>query len=82
MPKAKENNIDFETALKELHTIVDNMEKGGLTLEQSLAQFERGISLTRVCQQSLKDAEQKVQVLMAQTEQLKPFVDPKAEDED
>lgn len=58
--------IDFESALKELNTIVEQMEAGGLSLEQSLQSFERGINLTKQCQQSLRKAEQKVQLLLAQ----------------
>lgn len=55
---------DFESALHELESIVERMEKGELTLEESLRQFERGVVLTRTCQQSLQDAEQKVQILL------------------
>lgn len=55
---------DFESALHELESIVERMEKGELTLEESLLQFERGVLLTRTCQQALQDAEQKVQILL------------------
>ena len=54
---------DFEQALKELETIVERMEQGDLSLEESLRQFERGIALTRSCQEALKAAEQRVQIL-------------------
>ena len=60
----KSKTPDFESALHELESIVEHMEKGELTLEQSLQQFERGVLLTRTCQQSLQDAEQKVQILL------------------
>jgi exodeoxyribonuclease VII small subunit len=60
----KTTEFNFETALAELNQIVEKMEKGGLTLENSLQDFERGIQLTRQCQESLKAAEQKVQILM------------------
>lgn len=63
MAKKKES-ISFEIALSELETIVQRMEKGDLSLEESLAAFERGIQLTRQCQGALKDAEQKVTVLV------------------
>ena len=59
----KETEIDFEKALAELEQLVETMEKGDLTLEQSLKLFERGVSLTRACQQALANAEQKVQIL-------------------
>ena len=60
----KPKTPDFESALHELESIVGRMEKGELTLEESLQQFERGVLLTRTCQQSLQDAEQKVQILL------------------
>ena len=51
------------------------MEKGELTLEESLKHFERGVTLTRACQQALADAEQKVRILTrnGETEQLAAF---------
>jgi exodeoxyribonuclease VII small subunit len=67
--------IDFEASLKELEALVEKMEQGDLSLEQSLKDFERGIALTRACQQALQEAEQKVQILMHKDEQgeLAPF---------
>ncbi|MBI5462100.1 MAG: exodeoxyribonuclease VII small subunit [Gammaproteobacteria bacterium] len=67
--------IDFETALKELEGLVEKMEQGDLNLEASLAAFERGIQLTRTCQDALTQAEQKVEHLVKQgeQEQLAPF---------
>ena len=53
----------FEQALTELEAVVDALEKGEMTLEDSLAAFERGIGLTRVCQQALETAEQRVRIL-------------------
>jgi len=53
----------FEDALSELETLVDTLEEGELTLDQSLAAFERGIKLTRTCQKALDEAEQKVRIL-------------------
>lgn len=55
---------DFEAALKELEGIVTRMEAGDVNLEESLKLFERGVELTRTCQQALQTAEQKVQVLL------------------
>lgn len=57
------DKIDFESALRELEELVERMEQGDLTLEQSLKDFERGVALTRACQQALQEAEQKVSVL-------------------
>jgi len=55
---------NFETALAELEALVEKMEQGDLSLDESLKQFERGVQLTRSCQQSLKEAEQKIQILL------------------
>lgn len=55
---------DFEKALAELEQIVERMEQGELSLDESLKQFERGIALTRNCQTALQRAEQKVEILL------------------
>lgn len=58
---------DFEASLAELEAIVEKLEQGELSLEDSLRQFERGIQLTRVCQTALTQAEQKVEILLRKT---------------
>jgi exodeoxyribonuclease VII small subunit len=63
MPKKKSDAPAFEEAMQELEALVERMEGGEMTLEESLAAFERGIALTRLCQQSLQAAEQKVEIL-------------------
>ena len=55
---------DFEKAVSELEALVEQMERGDLTLEESLTKFERGIALVRSCQTALQQAEQKVQTLI------------------
>jgi exodeoxyribonuclease VII small subunit len=55
---------DFERSLAELESIVDKLEQGDLSLDESLQQFERGVQLTRACQSALKQAEQKVEILL------------------
>jgi exodeoxyribonuclease VII small subunit len=55
---------DFEAALAELEKIIEKMESGEQSLEESLKSFQRGIELTRTCQQGLKDAEQRVEKLV------------------
>jgi exodeoxyribonuclease VII small subunit len=55
---------DFERSLAELETIVEKLEQGDLSLDESLRHFERGVQLTRVCQSALKQAEQKVEILL------------------
>ena len=54
---------DFETSLQALEDIVSKMEQGTLSLEQSLEAFEQGVQLTRTCQSTLKEAEQRVSKL-------------------
>jgi exodeoxyribonuclease VII small subunit len=68
-PTKSEANIDFEASLKELEALVEKMEQGDLSLEQSLKDFERGVALTRACQQALHEAEQKVQILASKNEE-------------
>ena len=74
----KGTGFDFEKALVELEGLVEKMEQGELSLEESLKYFERGITLTRACQQALAEAEKKVQILAANTGQpgLQPFDPP------
>ncbi|PWG65090.1 exodeoxyribonuclease VII small subunit [Sediminicurvatus halobius] len=72
---AEDNPFDFEASLKELEALVERMERGDLTLEESLQSFERGIRLTRECQRALREAEQKVEVLIGSGEEARaePF---------
>ncbi|MCC7257858.1 MAG: exodeoxyribonuclease VII small subunit [Gammaproteobacteria bacterium] len=64
MTEARRPRLDLEKALAELEGIVAELESGDLPLEKALRQFERGVKLSRECQASLKDAEQRVQVLV------------------
>lgn len=66
----KKKSVDFEQSLSELEALVSQMEQGELSLEESLKAFERGIQLTRDCQERLSAAEQQVQVLMEQQGQI------------
>ncbi|MBM0107026.1 exodeoxyribonuclease VII small subunit [Steroidobacter sp. S1-65] len=61
---ATEPTADFERSLAELEAIVDKLEQGDLSLDDSLRHFERGVQLTRSCQSALKQAEQKVEILL------------------
>lgn len=74
-PPKQSDNPNFEQALGELEQLVEKLEQGDLSLEESLKDFERGIELTRSCQKSLQEAEQKVQILMKRDgqEELAPF---------
>ncbi|MDP2322684.1 MAG: exodeoxyribonuclease VII small subunit [Gammaproteobacteria bacterium] len=66
--------IDLEKSLADLEAIVEQLESGELPLDKSLKEFERGVRLSRECQGALKDAEQRVQVLMGGN--LQDFADP------
>ena len=67
MSKRKTASPSFEESLAELEALVERMESGDLSLEDSLSAFERGIILTRNCQQALQAAEQRVEILTAKT---------------
>lgn len=60
----KPASFNFEKSLAELEELVETMEDGEVSLENSLKNFERGISLTRACQKALEEADQKVKILM------------------
>jgi exodeoxyribonuclease VII small subunit len=75
MARKQQETLAFEKSLKELEALVAKMEQGNLSLEESLRDFERGVQLTRACQQALKEAEQKVEILLKKTGQddITPF---------
>ncbi len=56
--------VNLEKALADLEKLVEDLESGDLPLEKAMKKFEDGIKLTRSCQSALKDAEQKVQILI------------------
>jgi exodeoxyribonuclease VII small subunit len=64
MKKNTDELPDFEKALEELESLVEQLESGDLSLDQSLSQFKRGVELTRHCQGVLDQAQQVVQKLM------------------
>jgi exodeoxyribonuclease VII small subunit len=69
MPKTTKK-LDFENALEELDSLVSSLEEGKLSLEASLCAFERGIKLTRECQQHLANAEQTISLLVGEGDNL------------
>ena len=68
MPAKK--SVNLETALAELEKLVEEMEQGNLSLEESLKRFEKGIALTSDCQEALQKAELKVQELIEKNGKL------------
>jgi exodeoxyribonuclease VII small subunit len=76
MPRKKTPSF-FEDSLEELEQLVEQMEQGDITLEESLKSFERGVKLTNTCQKALQEAEQKVQILLEKNgkQTMEPFTD-------
>ena len=62
MPNDKPLNL--EQSLEALEALIEELESGELPLEQAMQKFEQGIKLTRSCQAALKDAEQRVEILL------------------
>lgn len=71
----KAKSFDLESSIAEINTLIEQMEQGELSLEQSLERFERGIGLIKQCQKILQEAEQKVHILMQNNEKedLQPY---------
>jgi len=63
----------FESQLEALENIVEHLEDGDLSLNDSLTQFEKGVKLTKECQSMLNQAEQKVMILSDDGSQLSEF---------
>ena len=61
--KTHSEPVDFEKSLTSLNNIIEKIEGGSLSLDESLKYFEEGIALIRSCQKTLTEAEQKVQIL-------------------
>ena len=81
-PKKPGKKLDFEANIAALQELVEKMERGDFTLEESVAQFERGMALAKNCQEALRAAEVKVSKLMTHTdgEQSLEAVQPASEE--
>ncbi|PKM21956.1 MAG: exodeoxyribonuclease VII small subunit [Gammaproteobacteria bacterium HGW-Gammaproteobacteria-14] len=77
----KPNSANLEQSLDTLETLVERMESGELSLEESLKAFEEGVKLTRECQQALRAAEQKVKILLSADDEPTPFTTSDAADD-
>ncbi len=77
MSKTSDKSVNLEKSLESLERIVDDLETGDLPLEKAMQKFEEGIKLTRKAQTALRDAEQKVEILMkdAGGEALDEFIE-------
>jgi len=65
----RKKKLDYEAAVTELESLVERLEQGDISLEDSLKLYESGVLLTRDCQEALNAAEQKVQMLLEQSGQ-------------
>lgn len=77
MPRSKQpavagESFDFEAAVREIETLVERMEGGDLSLEESLREFERAVKLTGRCRKVLAEAEQKVRIITAGGDEAGP----------
>ena len=76
MAKEDRANKKFEVAMEELESVVEQLESGDLSLEDSLAAFEKGVTLVKYCKQKLNEVERRVEVLVKDKEgkfQFKPL---------
>ncbi|MBR1654709.1 MAG: exodeoxyribonuclease VII small subunit [Clostridia bacterium] len=60
----KEENINFEEAMKKLEEIATELEKNDLDLDSSVSKFEEGMKLSKQCSQMLEDAEKRISILL------------------
>ncbi len=75
--------IKFEEALKRLEKIVEDLEKGNLSLEEALKKYQEGVELSRVCSQRLENAKKKIDCLIKNKKgefELKPLQETEAEE--
>lgn len=75
---ASDKKFNLEKSMQKLEDLVEELESGDLPLEKAMKKFEEGIKLTRGCQAALKEAEQKVSILLesADGESLEEFESP------
>jgi len=83
MAKKDQEKKRFEEALEELEKVVERLESGELSLEDSLAAFEEGIRLVKYCNQKLAEVERKIELLVKDKEgrlQLAPLTEVEGEE--
>jgi exodeoxyribonuclease VII small subunit len=68
MANKDQSNQKFESALEELESVIERLESGDLSLEDSLAAFEKGVALVKYCNQKLNEVESKVELLVKDRE--------------
>ncbi len=80
--KKPDKKLDFEASIAALQELVEKMERGEYTLEESVAQFERGMALAKACQEALKTAELKVSKLVSDSDGEQPLSPMELPDDD
>jgi exodeoxyribonuclease VII small subunit len=85
MARKDVSNKNFESAMEEIEQVVEQIESGELSLEESLAAYEKGVGLVKFCYQKLNEVEKRIELLVKDKEgklQLKVFENLPAEDND
>jgi exodeoxyribonuclease VII small subunit len=62
--------LDFESALEKLQKIVEDLEKGGLSLDKTLSEFSQGMKLLKFCHQKLDKAEKKIELMLKEDDEF------------
>ena len=73
MTDEKTGLAELEESIRTLEALVEELEGGELPLEKALAEFERGVRLTRRCQAALAEAEQRIEILLSEDGEPEPF---------
>jgi exodeoxyribonuclease VII small subunit len=81
MAEEKTGLAELEDSIKSLEALVEKLEGGDLPLEAALAEFERGVKLTRRCQAALTEAEQRIEILLAADGEPEAFEEDDAEED-
>ena len=76
MSETTQDGVRFEDALAELEQVVRDLEDGQIGLEDSLARYERGVSLVKACYAQLRDAEQRILLVTGADDEGKPILQP------
>lgn len=67
----KKEEIDFEKLIEELEEITNKLEKEGLSLDESVKLFEKGIKISKQCNEKLEDAEKRITILINNNDEMK-----------
>ena len=74
--------LSFEGALEQLETTVGRLEEGEMPLEEALELFEKGVTLSRQCTETLEAAEKRIEILVGDEDESEPFGDLEPDEEE